>query len=239
MNTHSSKPKSTVPTLPTTALTHRRLLSVDPSIQHWLNAADSLKKSSLQYTRVIPGFFMDYWGMPPVRTNLQPVTFGMDMVSCQAAIPGDGNDVIGMTYTYDMAEFLIKLLELEEWPEFSIFVGDDVTYNELLRLAEEVRGKTRPKMLTRYSRLTETGKKFQVTYDSVENVKQGRVTVPPMPSGVPYSAEELREMTVLVSRLTVAGVFDLPVEQRMNSRFPDLRPIKVKEFLLNAWKDFE
>lgn len=182
---------------------------------------------------------MDYWGMPPVRTNLQPVTFGMDMVSCQAAIPGDGNDVIGMTYTYDMAEFLIKLLELEEWPEFSIFVGDDVTYNELLRLAEEVRGKTRPKMLTRYSRLTETGKKFQVTYDSVENVKQGRVTVPPMPSGVPYSAEELREMTVLVSRLTVAGVFDLPVEQRMNSRFPDLRPIKVKEFLLNAWKDFE
>lgn len=73
----------------------------------------------------------------------------------------------------------------------------------------------------------------------MENVKQGRVTVPPMPSGVPYSAEELREMTVLVSRLTVAGVFDLPVEQRMNSRFPDLRPIKVKEFLLKAWKDFE
>ncbi|EAU37814.1 predicted protein [Aspergillus terreus NIH2624] len=200
----------------------KELLSVDPSIQHWLNAADSLKKSSLQYTRVIPGFFMDYWGMPPVRTNLQPVTFGIDMVSCQAAIPGDGNDVIGMTYTYDMAEFLVKLLELEEWPEFSIFVGDDVTYNELLRLAEEVRGK-----------------KFQVTYDSVENVKQGPVTVPPMPSGVPYSADELREMTVLVSRLTVAGVFDLPVEQRMNSRFPDLRPIKVKEFLLKAWKDFE
>ncbi|KAL5365863.1 hypothetical protein BJX96DRAFT_20264 [Aspergillus floccosus] len=200
----------------------KELLSVDPSIQHWLDAADALKKSSLQYTKVIPGFFMDYWGMPSVRTYLQPVTFGIDMVSCQAAIPGDGNDVIGMTYSYDMAKFIIKLLELEEWSEFSVFVGDDITYNELLQLAEQVRGK-----------------KFQVTYDSVENVKEGRVTVPPMPERVPYSAEELREMTVLVSRLTVAGVFNLPVEQRMNSRFPDLRPIKVKEFLLKNWIDFE
>ncbi|KAL4891803.1 hypothetical protein BDV59DRAFT_59015 [Aspergillus ambiguus] len=199
----------------------KELLPVDPSIQHWLDAIDLLKSSTLEYTRVIPGIFMDYWGMPTVRTNLAPVTFGIDMVSCQAAIPGDGNDVIGMTYSYDMAAFVSKLLELEEWPEFSIYVGDDTTYNELLQLAEQVRGK-----------------KFRVTYDSLDSIKEGRVTVPPMPPNVPYSAEELRSMTALVSRLTVAGVFKLPMEQRMNSKFPEIKPIKLREFLLNSWKGF-
>ncbi|KAF9891637.1 hypothetical protein FE257_003648 [Aspergillus nanangensis] len=195
------------------------LLSTDPSIQYFLDAADMLHKSSLKYTRVIPGFFMDYWGMPSVRTNLQPLTFGIDLVSCQAAIPGDGNDLIGMTYSYDMAKFIVQLLALEAWPEFSIFVGDDITYNQLLALAEQVRGK-----------------KFSVSYDSVEDVLDGKVTVPPMPPSVPYSEEEVREMTALVSRLTVRGAFNLPVQERLNCKFPDVHPVNIKDFLQGAWK---
>lgn len=84
---------------------------------------------------------MDYWGMPHVRTHLSPFTFGIDIQNCQAAIPGDGNDVMCMTYTYDMAHFIARLLETENWPEFSVIVGDEVTYNQLLALAEEIRGK--------------------------------------------------------------------------------------------------
>ncbi|KAJ5446260.1 hypothetical protein N7491_002342 [Penicillium cf. griseofulvum] len=137
------------------------LLSVDPSIQYWLDAADSLKGSGLQYTRIIPGFFMDYWGMPHVKTHLQPFTFGIDISSGTAAIPGDGNNVICMTYTYDMATYLVKALDLEEWPEFSVIVGDEVTYNQVLGMAEEI-----------------TGKKFKVQYDSLEQIKTGDVTVP-------------------------------------------------------------
>lgn len=116
------------------------LLSIDPSIKYWLAAAELLKNTTLQFTRVIPGFFMDYWGMPAVRTNLQPFTFGIDISSCQAAIPGDGNDVICMTYTYDMAAFIVRLLDEEDWPEFSVIVGSQTTYNQLLQLAEELRG---------------------------------------------------------------------------------------------------
>lgn len=116
------------------------LLSIDPSIKYWLAAAELLKSTTLQFTRVIPGFFMDYWGMPAVRTNLQPFTFGIDISSCQAAIPGDGNDVICMTYTYDMAAFIVRLLDEEDWPEFSVIVGSQTTYNQLLQLAEELRG---------------------------------------------------------------------------------------------------
>jgi hypothetical protein len=113
---------------------------VDPSIQFWLDAADRLKSSSLKYTRVIPGFFMDYWGMPHAKTNLYPYAFGIDISGGVAVIPGDGNDVICMTYTYDLANYMVKMLELEEWPEFSVFVGDEVTSNEILTMAEEIRG---------------------------------------------------------------------------------------------------
>ncbi|OJJ31616.1 hypothetical protein ASPWEDRAFT_72512 [Aspergillus wentii DTO 134E9] len=195
------------------------LLPIDSSIKFWLDAAAALKKSSLQYTRVVPGFFMDYWGMPNVRTNIDPLTFGINIAKGQAAIPGDGNDVISMTYTYDMAKVLVRALDLEEWPEFSVIVGQDVTYNQLLRWAEEIRGK-----------------KFQVVYDSADKINQNQVTVPPMPDGIGYSEEEIQEMTALVSRLTVAGAFKLPVENRLNARFPGINLVSVKEFLTNAWK---
>lgn len=57
-----------------------------------------------------------------------------------------------------------------------------------------------------------------------------------MPKGAEYPVEELKETTALVSRLTVYGVFDLPKENRMNARFPDVRPITMKEFLEKAWR---
>ncbi|KAF4762481.1 hypothetical protein HAV15_007231 [Penicillium sp. str.  len=193
------------------------LLPIDPSIQYWLDAADRLKASGLQYTRVIPGFFMDYWGMPHVQTHLQPFTFGIDISSGTAAIPGDGNNVICMTYTYDMATCLVKALDLDEWPEFTVIVGDEVTYNQVLGMAEEF-----------------TGKKFKVTYDGLERIKTGDVTVPPQPEGIEYSSDELKEVTALVSRLTVNNVFQLPGD-RLNTRFPEVKPITMRQFLRNAW----
>lgn len=81
--------------------------------------------------------------------------------------------------------------------------------------------------------------KFKVTYDSKESIKNGQVTIPPMPQGDSSSEEELKEMTALVSRLTVAGVFKLPDENRLNARFPDIQPVKMKQFLQNAWKDYK
>ncbi|KAJ5708233.1 hypothetical protein N7488_008034 [Penicillium malachiteum] len=194
------------------------LLSIDPSIKFWLDAANRLKESSLKYTRVVPGFFMDYWGMPHVPTNLLPYTFGINVAKHEAAIPGDGNDAICMTYTYDMANYVVKALDLDEWPEFNVIVGDEVTYNQLLEIAEKT-----------------TGAKFKVTYDTIEQVNSGDVTIPPSPSGTDYPEDEMKEMTALVSRLTVNGVFQLPKENRLNERFPEVRPITVREFMEKYW----
>ncbi|KAL2870610.1 uncharacterized protein BJX67DRAFT_377959 [Aspergillus lucknowensis] len=195
------------------------LLPLDPSIKYFLDAANLLKSTNLKFTRVIPGFFMDYWGMPHVRTHLEHLTFGVDMVTCEAAIPGDGNDKIGMTYTYDMAAFIARLLEMEDWEECSVIVADEITFNELVELGEEVRRR-----------------KFKVVYDSPDKVKEGAVTVPPMPQGVGYSQEELVEMTALVDRLILGKTFDFPLEVLANSRFPDLKLVQVRDFVQKAWE---
>ncbi|KAJ5778246.1 hypothetical protein N7520_001492 [Penicillium odoratum] len=195
------------------------LLQIDPSIKYWLDAASRLENSSLKYTRVIPGFFMDYWGMPHIQTNLHPYTFGINISKREAAIPGDGNDSICMTYTHDMANYVIKALDLDEWPEFSVIVGDKVTYNQILSMAEDI-----------------TGSKFKVTYDSVDMINAGDVTVPPsLDDGEEDSIDELKEVTALVSRLTVYGVFQLPKENRLNAQFPDVRPITMRELLEKCW----
>lgn len=83
---------------------------------------------------------MDYWGMPYVKTNLRPFHWVIDMVNCKAAIPGDGEDLVTLTYSVDMARFMVKALDLDEWPEFSIVGGDDISLNQFLKLAEEIRG---------------------------------------------------------------------------------------------------
>lgn len=83
---------------------------------------------------------MDYWGIPNVRTNMQPLAYAVDIVNARALIPGHGDNVITMTYSYDMAKFLVRMLDLEEWPECSYVGGDDITFNELLSMAQELRG---------------------------------------------------------------------------------------------------
>jgi hypothetical protein len=182
---------------------------------------------------------MDYWGMPNVQTHLQPFTFGIDISSGTAAIPGDGNNVICMTYTYDMATYLVKALDLDEWPEFTVVVGDEVTYNQVLGMAEEFTGmhivRTLFDTACELTTITGIGKKFKVTYDSLEKIMSGDVTVPPQPEGVESSSDELKEITALVSRLTVNDVFSLP-DDRLNTWFPEVKPIAMREFLHKAWK---
>lgn len=79
------------------------------------------------------------------------------------------------------------------------------------------------------------GRKFQVTYDSLEQIQSGDVTVPPQPVGMESSSDELKEMTALVSRLTVNNVFQLP-NDRLTARFPEVKPMVMREFLQKAWQ---
>lgn len=56
-----------------------------------------------------------------------------------------------------------------------------------------------------------------------------------MPSGTEYPQDETKDVTALVSRLTVNGVFQLRKEDRLNTRFLEVRPLTVREFLEKSW----
>lgn len=84
---------------------------------------------------------MDFLGRPNARSNIfSPHIASIDTVKGRALVPGDGTTVLGLTYSYDGATFIAKLLDLDEWPEFSCCVGEDTTFNTMIKDVEEVTG---------------------------------------------------------------------------------------------------
>ncbi|EFR02912.1 hypothetical protein MGYG_05913 [Nannizzia gypsea CBS 118893] len=195
------------------------ILHITPGVQLYIDAINALKETKLKYTRILPGYFMDYWGMPNTRTHLKPLAYGVDIPSGRALIPGDGNNVITLTHSYDMAKFIVKLLGAEEWPELAYMGGDDLTFNELLSLAEEIRGT-----------------KFEVSYDSLEKVKKNESTPLPQSDKVVYPPEIISWIVSYMSQVVVIDGFSLPKENRVNNMFPDVKPVAMREFLAKAWK---
>jgi hypothetical protein len=103
---------------------------------------EQLRQTDLEWTRFYVGFFLDYLGMPHIETHLaEPVTFAIDIPNKTAAIPGTGNDVLSLITTRDIATFVVKSLDLPEWEEESCCYGERVTWNQVLKLAEEATGR--------------------------------------------------------------------------------------------------
>ncbi|OAP59583.1 hypothetical protein AYL99_06881 [Fonsecaea erecta] len=206
------------------AKTVPELLPLDPTVQWWLDAALLLQSGSLQYTRIACGWFMDYWGMPYVKSHLSDFSWAVDLFNRKAAVPGDGGNVISLTLIDDVARAVLLLLEAEEWPEWTFPIGDSLTFNEFLRVAERVRGS-----------------KFELTYDSPEDLEQGKVTILPNPGTRAWTAsdretQDRRHSLVLFGRFYVSGVLDLSKEQQFSARFPDWRPKRLEEFLKEVWQ---
>ncbi|KAG4432016.1 hypothetical protein IFR05_012501 [Cadophora sp. M221] len=192
--------------------------ALDPYAQYWVENAVALANTkTLQYTRISSGQFMDYWGMPNIKTTLNPFTWAIDIENGVAAIPGTGNERMSMTYTPDLAEFIIKMLDEPDWPVMSGFVGEDVTFNEILGWAEKA-----------------TGRMFKVSYDGIEKLERGEVT-----NLTELTAKEkfLRDATIMFGIMTVRGLILLPDEKgfRLNERFPDLEVMTVRRLIKEAW----
>jgi nucleoside-diphosphate-sugar epimerase len=100
-----------------------------------------LRNTGLEWTRFSVGYFLDYYGMPYIKTNLRPLTFVVDMANKTAAIPGTGNDPMAFTYSLDVAKFVEAALDLPEWEETTFCYGEKTTWNSFVRMAEEARGR--------------------------------------------------------------------------------------------------
>lgn len=94
----------------------------------------------LEWTLFYTGFFMDYFGMPSLPSYLTPLVVLIDIPGNMAAIPGDGNKPVTFTHTSDVGKFVAASVDLEEWDHVSVVIGDKMTMNEAVKLAEEAKG---------------------------------------------------------------------------------------------------
>ncbi|KAI8720003.1 NmrA domain-containing protein [Fusarium sp. LHS14.1] len=181
---------------------------------------DALDSTSLEHTVWYTGYFADYYLMPHAKSYLNMMTAVVDMVNNSAAIPGSGDVPVVFTYTQDVAKFVSASLTLPRWSSRTWIVGDKVTWNEIVALAERAKGV-----------------KFNVTYDSVETLKTGRVTA--LPSHVEMRAfipqEVLEGILSLYGLLFEADVFDLKPEHTIRDDFPDIKVKSFKELMTEAW----
>lgn len=97
---------------------------------------------TLEWTRFHNGFFMDYYFNTKFSTFLTPGKYVVDLDSKKAIIPGDGNVPVAFTHTFDVAKFVVASLSLAQWPTRLFMVGDQVTWNEFVDLAEKASGKS-------------------------------------------------------------------------------------------------
>lgn len=180
----------------------------------------ALKQTSLQWTSVVNGYFADFFTSPRVPSYFSQMATFIDPQSDVAVIPGSGDTKVAFTHTWDIARYVSRLMDEEEWDETTYIIGSKVTFNELLRLFEEAKGT-----------------KFAVSHDSIDTLRQGKITeLPSHPQVYPFfPKEEMQPMLAAFGRMYDEGVFDFKPEKTLNDRFPEIKARSMKELVQAAW----
>jgi hypothetical protein len=105
-------------------------------------SVEVLKKTNLEWTQFNNGLFLDYYGMPHIESYLDPLVVFVDIAHRTAAIPGNGDELINLTYTKDLAKFVVAALSLEKWEKVMRVYSEQTSIKQIVQLAEETTGKT-------------------------------------------------------------------------------------------------
>ncbi|KIX08860.1 uncharacterized protein Z518_03517 [Rhinocladiella mackenziei CBS 650.93] len=193
-----------------------------PEIKPKLVIMDAMEKSrSLEYMAIYNGYFLDYYGVPHVKSYLTNICICVDMQSNVAGIPGSGDVPVTFTYTFDIAKFTIASLSLPKWPKESYIIGDKVTWNEFIQIAEEAKGV-----------------KFEIHRDSLEDLRVGKITELPNQKHVyeSWPNDQARKLFSQFGLWCEAGMLDHRPAHSLNDDFPGIKPVTVREFLEKAWR---
>lgn len=190
------------------------------------------KTTTLEYTYIYPGMFMDYFGMPHIKTCLRPLCFFIDPEKGQAVLPDDGEAKMSMTLTTDTARYIALALELETWPRIMTTAASTVSLNELVRLVEK-----------------NTNRKLEVRYQPVERLLQHDVIDLPtnldiarlFPERFPKGMEQLRGLIADLEAGVALGAFDfsqlsghLDLVKTFEGKVKP--PTSIEELMEDAWK---
>lgn len=101
-------------------------------------AALEQQTTTLEYSYVYTGMFMDYFGIPNVDTPLRELPLFLDPRARLAILPGNGSARMSMSYTYDAARYVAAALDVPagSWARSLTTHVDTVSLRELVHLAE-------------------------------------------------------------------------------------------------------
>ncbi|KAF8907963.1 hypothetical protein CPB84DRAFT_1834754 [Gymnopilus junonius] len=107
------------------------------------------EESGLEVTAFSCGIFTNYLahGSSNVhaREELEGIEnsfpVGVDIKEGRADIPGTGKEIVTFTRWQDVGKFVAAAVELERWEKESSMAGDAMSYDEVIKIAEEVTGR--------------------------------------------------------------------------------------------------
>ncbi|KAF5009987.1 hypothetical protein FDECE_3824 [Fusarium decemcellulare] len=184
------------------------------------DAIEALDSTSLEYTAFRIGWFTDYYVAPHVKSYVRPEGLFVDMENNAAAIPGSGTAPAVFTHSLDVARFVVAYLQRPRWEKSAYILGDRLTWNEFVQIAEDVKGV-----------------KFKVTYDSESSLKAGEITELPAHRSLyeHMPKDQLRALLSIYGRDFAMGGFNFEPPLLVNDLFPSIKPKTVQELVEEAW----
>ncbi|KAF4454428.1 hypothetical protein F53441_3055 [Fusarium austroafricanum] len=197
----------------------REDIELSPLSRFTFEAIDELDKTGLEYTRIANGWFLDYYGMPHWKCNLEPWINIVNMSSKWAVIPGDGNIQASFLTSQDMSRFVARLMDLEEWDKVSAIRANTLSFNELIEAAEKARGV-----------------KFEVVVDSLEKLKSGKISFFPDYPKIGFGEGD-EAFFAMIHYQAGIGRYLVPRDLTfLDDKFPDLKVTTALEVMESAWK---
>ncbi|CAG8928201.1 unnamed protein product [Penicillium salamii] len=197
-----------------------RALDFLPQLKDYFTSMDVLRESGLEWTVFYNGIFLDYFGTSAMKSYLKPNVFVIDIENKAAAIPGDGNVPVSFIYTFDLARYIVAALDLEKWNEESRVVGDEMTWNQFLVLAEKYRGS-----------------KFETHYDDAAKLEKCQITELPGHRKLydHFPKESFQWFMSIFERFTIDGTSHIRIDGSLNETFPAIKPLSVEGLLAQYW----
>ncbi|KAI4858687.1 NmrA-like family protein [Hypoxylon rubiginosum] len=190
-------------------------------------ARRELEKTSLEFTYIYPGMFMDYYGMPYIETHLRPLPGWFDEASNTVMITGEGNTYCVMSYTKDVARYTALALELDKWPRVLKIISSRLTENELAALLEK-----------------NLGRKLTIEHGPVEYIQNNRTTLlepdDPIATHFPGGAEQLSALIADLGLSMTFGAYDfasiegLDLVKAFDGKTEP--PLRIEQLMEMAWK---
>ncbi|KAI7759078.1 hypothetical protein LZL87_012817 [Fusarium oxysporum] len=199
----------------------QEIIDIFPPAKFKTDVIDAVTASNLEYSIWIPGYFLDWFTYPGVKTYMQPFPIVVDFAHNTAAIPIRGDIPVALTHTVDMAKLVAKALTLSKWEPETYCIAEKITWDQMIAIGEKVK-KT----------------KFKVTYDTLDTLKTHTVTeLPGHPEAYKFIPKPLLQSILATFGIMFGtGAFDLKYDHSIQDVFPEVKVRKIEELLTEAWK---